>query len=104
MQVEEKNYTIWHPIGNTINHQCSIDEQYQKVGNVIASNKEQAFIYSQSFSSQWENKCLRSTCVGDIISDDDKFYMVKGRGFKEIVPLTRLSIVKETEPTRDLVS
>ena len=106
MQQAEKVYTIWHPVGNVINHECSKEHDYQIVGNVNASTKEQAFIYSQSFSSQWENKVVRSTCVGDIISDGDKYYIVKGMGFKEILPLTRLHIIKEieTQPTRDLTS
>lgn len=102
---QEKNYSIWHPLGNVINHECSLKEHdYQLVGSVIASTKEQAFIYSQSFSSQWENKNIRSTSVGDIITDGEKYYMVKGMGFKEIIPLTRLHIIKEViqEPVRDL--
>ena len=101
----EKSYQIWHPLGNVINHECSLKEHdYQPVGSVMASTKEQAFIYSQAFSSQWENKSLRSTSVGDIITDGDRYYMVKGMGFKEIVPLTRLHILKEIkeEPVRDL--
>lgn len=105
MQQAEKNFTIWHPLGNVINHQCSLTEhEYQLVGHINATTKEQAFINSQSFSSQWENKLLRSTSVGDIISDGDKYYMVKGMGFKEILPLTRLYIMKEVkeEPVRDL--
>lgn len=105
MENSQKSYTIWHPLGNVINHECSLREHdYQPVGNVNAYTKEQAFIYSQSFSSQWEDKLIRSTCVGDIISDGDKYYMVKGMGFKEILPLTRLHILKEIkeEPVRDL--
>jgi hypothetical protein len=107
MSTEEKNYAIWHPLGNVINHECNLKEhEYQLVGNVKASTKEQAFINSQNFSSQWELKRLRSTCVGDIISDGEKYYMVKGMGFQEIISLTRLYIVKEKEkePIRDLTS
>ena len=100
----EKNYSIWQPLGGVINHQCTRDYEYQLVGYVEAQTKEQAFIYSQSFSSQWEDKKLRSTCVGDIISDGDKYYIVKAMGFQEILALTRLHVLKETELTRDLTS
>jgi hypothetical protein len=100
----EKNYSIWHPLGGVINHQCNRDHEYQLVGYVAAHTKEQAFIYSQSFSTQWEDRKLRSTCVGDVISDGDKYYMVKGMGFQEILALTRLHVLKEQEPVRDLTT
>lgn len=106
MEQTEKNYTVWHPVGGILNHKCSLtDHEYQLVGNVTASTKERAFIHSQSFSSQWEKRNLRSTSIGDIISDGDNYYMVKGMGFKQILPLTRLHILKEVkeEPVRDLV-
>lgn len=90
----EKEYTVWHPADNSINHNCEFKEKDFKIaGTVNASSKEQAFIYSQSFSSQWEGKRTRSTCIGDIISDGSNYYMVKGMGFTEVPALIRLSII-----------
>lgn len=92
---QEKNYSIWHPLGNVINHECShVKHEYQHVGNVTAQNKEQAFINSQRFSAQWADRNVRSTSVGDIISDGDRHFMVKGMGFQEIDTLTRLYILR----------
>ena len=52
-------------------------------GFVEAESLDEAYSKSQNFSGPWNptNPC-RSTSVGDIIQDDDKFYMVCGIGFK----------------------
>jgi ABC-type molybdate transport system substrate-binding protein len=89
-------YKIYHPV-NGINHDCKLTNlEYQLVGSVLADSLEQAFIYSQGFSSQWENTGNRSTSIGDVITNGDTYYMVKGIGFREIAQptLNRITLVK----------
>jgi hypothetical protein len=60
----------------------------QYVSFVEANSLEDAFIKSQNdFNDDWstEDKPLRSTSVGDIIQDDDKFFMICGIGFRELI-------------------
>lgn len=63
---------------------------YQKreyVNAVRATSLEEAFQLSQNdFNDNWSTdiKPLRSTSVGDIIQDDDKFFLVCGQGFREL--------------------
>lgn len=55
---------------------------------VVAHNLEEAFKLSQNeFNKDWstEHKPLRSTSVGDVIQDGDKFFMVCSTGFKELI-------------------
>lgn len=55
-------------------------------GFVHAESIEEAFKLSQNdFNPEWASQENRSTSVGDIIQDDDKFFMVCGMGFKELV-------------------
>lgn len=63
-------------------------------GFVYANSLEEAYINSQNIDDEWnpENPC-RSTSIGDIIQDDNKFFMVCGIGFKELI-----------EPEQDLAT
>jgi len=93
----EKTYKIYHPIDG-INTDCKItNSEYQLAGVVKAGSLEQAFIFSQEFSTQWTSKNLRSTSVGDVITDNHKYYMVKNIGFREVNQpiLNRITLVKD---------
>jgi hypothetical protein len=93
----EKIYKIYHPMDG-INHNCKISNcEYQLIGQVKANSLEQAFIYSQAFSTQWESTNNRSTSVGDIVSIDNEYYMVKGAGFRQMnhPVLNRITLTKE---------
>ena len=52
-------------------------------GFVNAKNLAEAFRLAQHGSTEWVvYGDARSTCVGDVIQDNDKFYMVTGSGFE----------------------
>ncbi len=88
-------YHIYHC--NGINKFEEIEHQPRKyVGSIYAESIERAFQRSQNDrhtngeeeqlnNDIWNptNPC-RSTSVGDVIQDEDKFFMVCGTGFKEI--------------------
>lgn len=77
-----KQYHIYHATGaNKFN---PVEDQPRSyVGFVQAESVEDAFMKSQNLEGDWNtvNPC-RSTSVGDIILDNDDFYMVLGSGFK----------------------
>ena len=52
-------------------------------GFVEANSLEEAYMKAQNAEEAWNivNPC-RSTSVGDIIQDNEHFYMVKGTGFE----------------------
>lgn len=85
-----KQYHIFHAISPMRFTETEIQPR-EYVGFVNADSLEEAFKLSQTdFNSDWDT---RSTSVGDVIQDDDKFFMVCGIGFKELI-----------EPEEDLAS
>lgn len=77
-------FHIYHSTGE--DRFQEVEKQPRKyAGFVEAENLEEAFRKSQNEDSEWSNYETRSTSVGDVIQDDDKFYMVRGKGFKELV-------------------
>ena len=54
-------------------------------GFVNAKSVEDAFKLAQNDCNEWADNNQRSTSVGDVIQDDDKFFMVLGIGFKELI-------------------
>lgn len=79
-----KQYYIFHAISPLKFTETEIQPR-EYTGFVVADSLEKAFILSQNDENVWNtaNPC-RSTSVGDVIQDDDKFYMVCGIGFKEL--------------------
>ncbi len=60
----------------------------QYVGFVQAESVGDAWLKSQNFDGpNWNGQSYpkRSTSVGDVIQDGDKFFMVKGLGFEELI-------------------
>lgn len=57
----------------------------QYVGFVQADSLEKAFEYAQNDHVDWAMNEVRSTSVGDVIQDYDKFFMVLSVGFKELI-------------------
>lgn len=79
-----KQYHIFHSTG--INRFFAVENQpRQYAGFVNATSLEQAFALSQNIEENWNptNPC-RSTSVGDVIQDDNDFYMVCGIGFQKL--------------------
>ncbi len=81
-----KQYHIFHATHPGVRFTETEIQPRQYVGFVEANSIEKAFKLSQNLESNWNptNPC-RSTSVGDVIQDDDKFFMVCGIGFKELI-------------------
>jgi len=76
-----KQYHIFHAVSPLRFTETEIQPR-EYAGFVNANSLEEAFKLSQTdFNSDWD---ARSTSVGDVIQDDDKFFMVCGVGFKEL--------------------
>ena len=77
-----KQYHIFHTIIQSRFPERKIQAR-KYAGFVNANSLEEAFKLSQTdFNDDWDT---RSTSVGDIIQDHDKFYMVCGTGFEELI-------------------
>ena len=87
-------YHIHHSTGEHRFEEVEIQPR-ENAGFVEAESLQEAFVKSQNDINPWnEVHPCRSTSVGDIIQEHDKFYMVCGIGFK-------LLGEEEFEPTKD---
>jgi len=79
-------YGVYHPKGGVLNTDLSIDtHEYEYVASIESENLIRVFYKSQNnFNPEYAALGKRSTCVGDIITSDNKVYMFKGVGFKRI--------------------
>ena len=78
-------FNIYHAIGPE--KFTETEEQIRMyVGHVMAESLEHAYTVSQNASESWnESNPCRSTSVGDAIEINNKFFMVSGIGFKELI-------------------
>ena len=81
-----KQFHIFHATGPNRFQEVQVQPR-SYAGFVNASFIEEAFELSQNGhpSGEWESYDTRSTSVGDVIQDDDKFFMVCGTGFVELI-------------------
>ncbi len=79
-----KQYHIFHAISPLRFTETEIQPR-EYAGFVQANSIEKAFEYAQNDHIDWAMNEVRSTSVGDVIQDGDKFFMVCGTGFKELV-------------------
>ena len=95
-----KIYNIYHPVDGKLNTHCeSFAYTYEYVGTVEAENVAQAFKLAQNdFNEEYASLGHRSTSVGDIMTDGDTHYMVKGTGFASCDP----RLLKYVCPTFDI--
>jgi len=82
VQEEEGQFHIHHATG-PLKFTETKSQPRKYVGFVNATSLDEAFKKSQNLDEEW-NPGVRSTSVGDVIQDDDKFYLVKGIGFEEL--------------------
>jgi hypothetical protein len=80
-----KQYHIFHATHPGLRFTETEIQPRQYVGFVEANSLEKAFEYAQNDHVDWAMNEVRSTSVGDVIQDDDKFFMVCGMGFKELI-------------------
>lgn len=75
-------YHIYHSTGENVFTETE-DQPREFVGTVEADSLQGAFVASQNIDEEWNlEKDVRSTSVGDVIQEEEKVYMVCGRGFK----------------------
>jgi len=82
-----KTFRILHPIGGTINHDLERGlYEYEEIADIKATSLNNAFLLSQNdFSNEYASLNKRSTCVGDIIIDDENnHWFIHGKGFLSI--------------------
>ncbi len=82
-----KMYTIKHPIGGHLNHNCEKDKfEYEDICILVCNSLQEAFEMSQNdFNEFYALLGKRSTSVGDIIvTPDNVHYFVDKVGFTEI--------------------
>jgi len=92
-----KQYHIFHAISPLRFTETEIQPR-EYAGFVQANSIEKAFEYAQNDHIDWAMNEVRSTSVGDVIQDDDKFFMVCGIGFKELVqPEEDLATIADNE-------
>ena len=78
---KERQFHIFHATGPC--RFTPVEEQPRiYAGWINATSLENAFKLAQNDNHSWSFDDTRSTCVGDVIQDNDDFYMVTGSGFK----------------------
>ncbi len=80
-----KTYRIFHPYYGELNSNCERGKyMYDHVGEVLATDLQDAFFNAQNDFDSWADYGVRSTSVGDIIEIDSTYYMVVDVGFIEV--------------------
>jgi len=80
-----KQYNIFHPKNGRLNLDCSLDKDYEFIGSVRAENLVRSFYQAQNdFNADYREYGVRSTCVGDIVSDGKEVHMIMGSNYKRI--------------------
>jgi hypothetical protein len=84
LNVKGRQFHIFHAIGENKFKEVEFQER-EYVGFVHATSLEEAFKKAQNTNKSWneQSKC-RSTSVGDVIQDNDKFFLVCNQDFKEL--------------------
>lgn len=76
-------FHIYHAINPTFTEEFKQNRKY--VGFVEAEDLEGAYSASQNLINNWNpSQPCRSTSIGDVIQDDEAFYVVSGIGFIEL--------------------
>ena len=88
---ELTRYGIYHPIDGDINSDCNIkDYAYEYITTILAENVVRSFYLAQSnLNPDYEKLGRRNTAIGDLITTNNKLYMVKGDGVFKRIPTTK---------------
>jgi hypothetical protein len=88
---ELTRYGIFHPIDGDINSDCNVkDYAYEYVTTIFAENLVRSFYNAQcNLNPDYFKLGRRNTTVGDLITSNDKLYMVKGDGNFKRIPTTK---------------
>ena len=106
---ELTRFGVYHPIDGEINKDCNIkDYAYEYITTILAENVVRGFYMAQcNLNPDYHKLGRRDTSVGDLITSNNKLYMVKGNGdFKRIstsVPLYK-DIMETDEAIMEILS
>jgi hypothetical protein len=103
-----KRFGIYHPKDGYMNVLCKTDVcEYEFAANVEAENLVRSFYMSQNdLNPEYAKQGKRSTSVGDIITYNDKVFMVNGMGYKRIPKTNELygKIMESDEAIIEILS
>jgi hypothetical protein len=85
-QLSKKRYGVYHPKGGALNTLCEIEGiDFEYITAIESETLVRVFYHAQNdYNESYATLGKRSTSVGDIITSNDKVYMVKGDGYKRI--------------------
>ncbi len=89
--MDMKTFNIFHPTNGEENNTCSlIDFKYEFITSIEATTLVKSFYMSQGkLNPEYMKLGKRDTTIGDLITVDEKLYMVKGNGDFKRVPSTK---------------
>lgn len=83
-------FGIYHPIEGKINGDCDVEHSYEYITTILAENVIRSFYLAQcNLNPDYRKLGKRDTSVGDLITADNKLYMVKGNGDFKRIPNTK---------------
>lgn len=83
-------FSIYHPKEGKINEHCTLDCSYEYITTVEAQNLVKVFYLGQDkFNPEYKELGKRNTTTGDVITLENKLYMVNGVGGFKRIPSTK---------------
>ena len=85
-----KKFSIYHPVDGVINDSMRMNYIYEYITSVEALNLVKSlYMGHEKFNSKYRELGVRNTTTGDLITVDDKLYMVSGKGGFKRIPSTK---------------
>lgn len=98
-----RKFSIFHPIEGKVNDKCLLNYAYEYVITVETTNLVKSLYMAQDkFNPEYAKLGKRNTTVGDLITVDEKLYMVNGEGGFKRVPSTK-PLFKEIMETDEAI-
>lgn len=97
--LDPKNmFNIYHPINGEMNYNCDKGKfEYELVATISATSLDKVYPLAQNFNTKYAELGIRSTSVGDIITDGKGgTFMIKNIGF-EPIPHKELTLMTDIE-------
>ena len=85
-----KKFSIYHPLEGKINDSMRMNYDYEYVTSVEALNLVKSlYLGHEKFNPEYKSLGRRNTTTGDLITVEDKLYMVSGKGGFKRIPSTK---------------
>lgn len=85
-----RRFSIFHPIEGKVNEKCLLNYTYEFVITFEAQNLVRSLYLGQDkFNPDYQATGRRNTTTGDLITVDEKLYMVRSDGGFKRVPSTK---------------